>query len=121
MPLYSKTAAAAADFDGTGDGDLDFAIGNTDAERALIQNIGLSSTIDMATQFIRLAPSKAQLDLGEYIELTFNGAASLGVSLYSCEILVPTGWHLFVVTTGASAAIKYWNVDWRRVAYTTYK
>jgi hypothetical protein len=121
MPLFQDQALTGTDFDGTpGNGELDFglATGN-DGERAMIMNVGLSSPINVDTFFFRLASSKVQLDAGDYIELGFNGSASLGGSIYGCEIVVPVDWFFYCVTSGLTAATKFLTVDWRAVTFTT--
>lgn len=124
MPLISDTAAALSDFDGTpGNGEIDFpgfsgiSTAN-DTVRAMVTSLGLSSSVDMATVSIRLASSKAQHDAGNFVEVGY-AEASRGVSLVACHILVPVGFLMFFVTTGAANAIKYLNVDWQRVELTT--
>ncbi len=122
MPLFLDSSSAGQNFGGTpGNGELDFGIGATDAARALIQNIGLSSNSDIGTIALRMARNASQLGLGSYIELAFEATPTRGISLFSCNIFVPPEWFLFLVTTGASADDKFWNVDWRRISYSTFK
>lgn len=121
MPLFQDDSPAAANFDGTiGNGQLDFALGATDAARALILNIGLSSNSDIGTISLRLSGSSAQLALGSYIELAFESSPTRGISLFGCDIVVPAQWRLHLVTTGVSLDTKFWNVDWRRISYSTF-
>jgi hypothetical protein len=124
MAILSDTALAGADFDGTpGNGEIDFPSFNglesgNDQRRALITSVGVSCLSDMATVAVRMASSKVQLDAGDYIEIGY-AASSKGLSLVACHILVPNDWLVFVVTTGAAASDKFYNIDWSRTQLTT--
>ena len=121
MPLVSQQAAAGTDLDGTAaNGLLAFGLGAREDLRAELHSWSVSSAVATTTVHVVMAPSLAQYTAGEYMQLGY-GENTQGISAVGCGVLVPPLWVLLAITTGATAAIKYLTVDWRRITPTPYQ